>query len=382
MSGEDVQPVLNQTIQDVLGMIAPQVGKTVTDLMTGKFPSLGEFKHLSDIATGIAEGVVNNKAEYIMDYVKTLGGHLEEKFPDVIGRVFQGAREAVGTTTDDVLQFVPSWCSCAKKEAEEIKEKAFNTVAGEVRAKIKNDLIAARGHALPEHATTMIRERLCPIVDAVDARAVVRMPAREGVQRTAEPMQGGEEVQPLIQTTVQDALSIIGPHVGQQVADLMAVKFPGLDHFDHLMDMAKGLAEGVVRGKADDIMGYVRHLGGHAEENFPKVGTMLLQAVKAASGGAVDDLLQFVPSWCSCCKVPQAEDVKKKAYNVVSAEVQDKIKTSLKIAHGFDLPEHATKMIHERLCPMVDSFDVNARVTAPATVSAPQMHNMSTPAAS
>lgn len=382
-----MQPVFTQTLQDVLGMIAPHVGKTVAELMTGKFPGLGGFHHLADMATGIAEGIVNSKAEYIMGYVKELGGHFEERFPDVITLVFQAARDAVDTTTDDILQFVPSWCSCAKKQAEEtggihdIKEKAFNTVEHDLREKIKSELTAARGFTLPEPATEMIKERLCPMVDAVDAKqATVRMPPdRAGASRAAGgevlPLEGGEEVQPLVQKTVQDVLNIIGPHVGQQVADLMAVKFPGLGHFDHLTDMAKGLAEAVVRGKAEYILGFVRHLGSHVEGNLPNVGTLLLQAVKAATGDTVDDLLKFVPKWC--CKGPSAEDVKEKAYEAVSREVKERIKTDLKIAHGFDLPENARKMIRERLSPMVDSFDVNAHVPAPAAAGAPQMQSMS-----
>lgn len=379
LSGEDVQPVLNQTLEDVLGMIAPHVGKTVSDLMIGKFPSLGQFDHLADMATGIAEGIVQSKVDHIMGYVKELGGDFEQRFPDVIGLVFQAARTAVGTVTDDILQFIPSWCSCSctkkPKEADDVKDKAFDTVVGDLREKIKTSLSAPRSQTLSDRTTTAIQERLCPLVDAVDAKADVRVPSRAGV-RDSTRMEGSEEVQPLVQKTVQDVLSIIGPHVGQQVADLMAVKFPGLEHFDHLMDMAKGVAEGVVKGKADFILGYVRDLGGHAEDQFPQVGTLLLQAVKAATGDTVDDLLKFVPSWCSCCKLPSADDVKEKTYKAVSGEVKDKIKSSLKIAHGFDLPENATKMIQERLTPMVDSFDVNGHVLAPASAGAPQTQTM------
>jgi len=248
-------------------------------------------------------------------------------------------------------------------------------VVTELRAKIKSNLTGGRGFTLPEHATTMIKERLCPMVDAVDAKAEVRMLSR-AVVSNAPLTEGSEEVQPLIQKTVEDILGMIGPHVGQKVADLMAVKFPGLGHFDHFMDMAKGLAEGVVRGKTDSILGFVGDLGGDAENKFPQVGTLLLQAVRAATGDTVDDLLQFVPSWCSCCKLPEAEDVKEKTYKAVSGEVKDKIEKNLKMAHGFELPENAKKMIHERLAPMVASFDVNGRVQAPAITSAPQAQTM------
>lgn len=196
-----------------------------------------------------------------------------------------------------------------------------------------------------------------------------------------DPAMLGESLVPLLKKTVEDVLAWIGPHVGETVTDLMTNKFPSLKNFDHLVDKAKELAETIMKGKHDDIMQYVHQLGGHLEENFPKLGSILLQATKNSVGDTVDGLLQYVKTWCSCCYKPKAEDVKEKAFDTVSGEVKEIIKTKLKTHEdqGFTLHEHATKMIHDKLSPMVDAFAVNASLSKPAAASAPASQTMTAP---
>jgi len=185
----------------------------------------------------------------------------------------------------------------------------------------------------------------------------------------------GAAFNPLLKKVVEEALQQIGPDVGEAVSKKMVQKYPVLDKFDDLTDKAKNAADEAVQSQKANILDFVKDASGDLEGSFPKIGTLILRAIRDGCNSSVDALLGLMPACCSCC-APKADEVKEEAFDEVQGMIKGQIKE--KIAHpaGLDIPQGLVDQVMKKLDPLLE-FDINADVGEPKSKSsAPEPQTM------
>merc|ERR1719476_71521 len=122
------------------------------------------------------------------------------------------------------------------------------------------------------------------------------------------------------------------------------------------------------------IMDFVNDAADDFDGTMPKIGTLLLRAIKGSCDDAVEAVKGMIPCYCACCiRIPDVDDIKTSCFDNMVTQSKNQLKDKIKNpGGGISIPD----VVVEKLDPMFDKFDINADVGEPKTKSVPEPQTM------
>mmetsp|Transcript_88389 Transcript_88389/g.234749 ORF Transcript_88389/g.234749 Transcript_88389/m.234749 type:complete len:216 (-) Transcript_88389:42-689(-) len=145
----------------------------------------------------------------------------------------------------------------------------------------------------------------------------------------------GKLFQPILDSSVDNALKFLGPKAGEVAAEKMIEKYSALKNVNGAKDAAVDAGSKAVMSFKDDILDFVQDAVDDPQGTFKKVGVLLLRAAKDAAEQSVKALLALIPGCCAVCikMFANLKDVIQEVYNSVKQALEDFVNEQLKSKH-------------------------------------------------